>query len=179
MATTQPSEINGGIFLFSAALDIAGKTGDSVEAIARSFLAKIVDAYEDRWGTSLIGDNPYRYSRMDTGGAQQLARLIEEVDELTDRLGKKSPLQQPLFVAHSEDDEAADIQGVEELIVKAKEGKCDFFRMGKHFNISHASVVLKELVRAENGSPLEPANPYFDEMMTAIKMFSEKHLGVS
>ncbi|MEL6442043.1 MAG: alpha/beta hydrolase [Cyanobacteria bacterium J06621_8] len=183
MATNQPEDINGGIFLFSAALDIANIAGDLIEGdlvefVARSFLVNLVDFYEDRKG-NLIGDNPYRYSRMDTGGAQQLSRLIKEVDQLTGKLGEKSPLLQPLFVAHSECDKTADIEGVEELIVKAKEGRCDFYRMGKHFNISHASVVLKEPVKADNGSPLEPANPFFDEMMAAIKVFSEKHLSVS
>ena len=179
MSTKQHSEINGGVFLFSAALDIAGKAGDSKEAILRSFLANLLDAYEDIWGTPLIGDNPYRYSRMDKGGAQELARLIKEVDKLTGKLGEKSPLKQPLFVAHSENDQTADIQGVEELLFKAMEGKRDFFRIGKYFNVPHASVVLKEPVTAENGSPLEPANPYFDQMMGAIRTFSEKHLGIS
>ena len=49
----------------------------------------------------------------------------------------------------------------------------DFFLKNQ---IPHASVVLKEDVRANNGSPLEPKNPLFDEMMNAVYQFQKQHL---
>ncbi|MGK7930962.1 MAG: alpha/beta hydrolase [Microcystaceae cyanobacterium] len=174
MATEDSQKISGAIFLFSAALDIAGKTGNFVEQLLRTPIANLVDLWQDKSADSLIGDNPYRYSRMDVGGAQELSELIKDVDELTGRLGKKNPLKQPLFVAHSEADQAADIEGVEELIMKSRQS--EFFRMGQDFNISHASVVLKDHVMAENGSPLEAANPFFNEMMNLAGKLVEKVL---
>ncbi|ABW33453.1 alpha/beta hydrolase [Acaryochloris marina] len=176
MAMKDSDDINGGIFLFSAALDIAGKKGNLKEFLLRTPISSIVDLVEDRWGEPLIGDNPYRYSRMDTGGAKMLSNLIQEVEKITGKLGKKSPLSQPLFVAHSECDQAADIEGVEELIFKTTKNNknTEFYRIGKHFNVPHASVVLKEPVLALNGSPLEPKNPFFEEMMNSIQEFVSK-----
>ena len=178
MAMSNSGDLNGGVFLFSAALDIAGKTGNVLERLLRTPVANILDFVEDRWGKPLKGDNPYRYSRMDKGGAQQLSRLIRDVENLTGRIGQKSPLYQPLFVVHSECDRAADIQGVEELIAKADASKSEFFRIGRHFNIPHASVVLQEPVVAKNGSPLEPENPFFDRMMSSVEEFVQEHLAI-
>ncbi len=171
-----PDDITGGVFLFSAALDIAGATGDIKEKLLRTHIILPILAHiEDQFGQELIGDNPYRYSRMDNDGAQELSKLIDEIDEHLKNI-KTGNINKPIFVAHSEYDSAADIQGVEELIAKSKEDKTEFFRIGKYFHVPHASVVLKEDVRAKNGSPLEPKNPFFDEMMEAANQFQRQKL---
>ena len=71
------TRVNGAIYLFSAALDLAGgKTGligEVKEWLLRTCLADLLDK-----NTPLIGKNPYRYAGMDMDGAQELARLIKE-----------------------------------------------------------------------------------------------------
>lgn len=80
MAANRP-EINGTLYLFSAALDLAGGRlgfiGELKERLLRTFLADVLDKNK-----ALIGDNPYRYSHIDMDGAQELARLIKETDSL-------------------------------------------------------------------------------------------------
>ena len=173
-AQNSPNEINGGVFLFSAALDIAGKQGDFIEKLARTiFIRPLAAIFQDATQDSLVGnepdDNPYRYSRMDFDGAAQLSKAIQLVE--------KAQISQPLFVAHSEDDSAADIEGVEELIRlhQFSPTKTDFFRIGKSYHVPHASVVLAEDVISVNQSPLEPKNPFFDLMMNRIQKFLEKY----
>ena len=170
-----PKDITGGIFLFSAALDIAGIAGNLKEKLLRTYIiSEILAQIEDRFEKDLIGDNPYRYSRMDNDGAKELSKLIDQVDDYLKNL-KKDDINQPIFVAHSEYDSAADIEGVEALIAKSDRNKTEFFRIGKNFHVPHASVVLKEDVLAKNGSPLEPKNPFFDKMMNAVNKFHKKH----
>ncbi len=63
-----------------------------------------------------------------------------------------------------------------ELYQKCEAAKRDFFRIGKAFGVPHASAVLSEVICAANGSPLEPANPLFDQMMNAAGAFAQRHL---
>lgn len=173
-ALQERSPVNGAVFLFSAALDV----GFFVEKSA-AVLAKWLDLYDDWRGSPLIGDAPYRYARMDKGGAKELVRLIGEIDRLTGSRGKKQRLAQPVFAAHSEDDSTADIEGIEDLLADASPDTTELFRIGKDFQVPHASVVLKEDVRARNGSPLEPRNPFFEDMMLALEDFVGQQLGPS
>ncbi|MGD1872782.1 MAG: alpha/beta hydrolase [Mastigocoleus sp.] len=193
-----PEQIKGGVFLFSAALDLAKEAGNLFEIILRSPLANIQDYLEDagfnlarfnplnfnsfnfnffNQSDGLIDDspdgNPYRYSRIDTGAAQQLSYLIREIEQLTELPGKKKSLIQPVFAVHSESDDIADINGVKELIDKSQ--KAQLFRIGKNFFVPHTSVLLKSIVKSPNGSPLEPSNPFFDEMMESIYGFAKKY----
>lgn len=173
-----PNDITGGLFLFSAALDIAGKAGNLIEKLLRTyFVSEIAAQVEDLIDKDLIGDNPYRYSRMDIDGAKELSKLIGRIDKHLKNLKQDDFINKPIFVAHSEDDTAADIEGVEELVTKTNPDKTEFFRIAKDFHVSHASVVLKEDVLAKNGSPLEAKNPFFDEMMSAANKFQKQHLG--
>ncbi len=168
--------VDGAVFLFSAALDLARDIGDSKSFLLLTPVGLLLDFVDDRYAPGLLGDNPYRYSRMDKGGARQLAHLMEDVEDLTGRLGEKDPIRQPLFIAHSEADTTADIRGVMELYQKCEAAKRDFFRIGKAFGVPHASVALNEVICAANGSPLEPANPFFDEMMNTAEAFARRHL---
>ncbi|HBC40582.1 MAG TPA: hypothetical protein DCZ88_01440, partial [Pseudanabaena sp.] len=59
---------------------------------------------------------------------------------------------------------------------KSSPDKREFFRIGKYFHVPHASTVLEEDVKAKNGSPLEPKNPFFSEMMDQACDFSRKFL---
>jgi esterase/lipase len=168
MAATDP-RIDGSLYLFSAALDLAGGRtgliGELKERLLRTFLADLLDKDEP-----LIGKNPYRYSRMDMDGAQELSRLIKETDNLLDGFSAKRPFPKRVFAAHSESDTTANITGIEELEERSAPGQFVFHRIFESARVPHASVVLKDPIRVD-GSTLEDANPEFDEMMQAIADF--------
>jgi esterase/lipase len=171
MALTDGS-IDGGVFLFSAALGLATQTGNLSEILLRTPLANILDLLDS---ADLIDDspsgNPFRYTKMDIGGAEELSTLIAELDILT---ADRSVLQ-PLFAVHSEADTTADIDRVASLVKTAPHAQ--MFRIGKNFNVPHASTVLKNPVRSINNSPLEPHNPFFADMMKSLHSFAiERHL---
>ncbi len=168
MAATKP-KINGALYLFSAALDLAGGRlgliGELKERLLRTFLADLLD--NDK---PLIGDNPFRYSHIDMDGARELARLIKETDTILDGFSQKDPFPKRVFAAHSECDSTAEISGIEELQNVSVPGRFDFFRIPKQFGVSHASLVLKDPI-LKHGEPLEKLNPQFQEMMEAITAF--------
>ncbi|NJR32089.1 MAG: hypothetical protein HC778_03490 [Chamaesiphon sp. CSU_1_12] len=115
--------------------------------------------------------NPFRYAKMDIGGAQELSTLIEVLDDLT----ANRSVMQPLFAVHSEADTTADIDLVARLVKTSPHAQ--MYRIGKNFNIPHASTVLKTPVRSLNNSPLEPHNPFFTDMMRSLHAFAlDRHL---
>ncbi len=170
LALTDRLSIDGGVFLFSAELGFAGNFGDLGEILLRTSLATFLDRL-DR--SSLINDspsgNPYRYSKMDIGGAAELSKLIGELDLLIDNYA----LTQPLFAAHSEADTTANIKDIESLVARSTQS--EMFRIGKNFAVPHASIVLKNPIFSINNSPLEPKNPFFDDMMKALHTFAIEH----
>ena len=170
MAATKPA-VTGDLYLFSAALDLAGGhtglIGELKERFLRTFLADVLD--KDK---SLIGPNPYRYSHIDMDAAQELAYLIKETDDLIDGFDAKSPFPRRIFVAHSESDATADIRGVENLRDKVSgRDSLVFYRIPESRGVSHASLVLKHPIR-DNGKVLEAENPLFDDMMREVGAFA-------
>lgn len=176
-----PDRITGAAFLFSAALDIAGPGGNFKEWLARSVVGRLTDRILDRVKGPLVDEdrNPYRYTRMDFGGAGELAHLIDEIDQLSKTRGPEGPLPHPVFIAHSECDGSADIEGVEEIFDRCRADRRRFFRMTRDHGIGHAEVVLEDDVRAasEPHDVLEKKNPLFDEMMRACIEFANEHVG--
>lgn len=170
-------KINGKLYLFSAALDLAGGPiglfGELKERILRTFLADVLDKFDEK--KPLIGGNPYRYARMDMDGAQELARLIKETDDMLDTYDVKNPFPKRVFAAHSEYDETADIQGILYLQDITPPDRFAFYKIPEEDKVSHASVVLKDSIWENNAkegeTPLEQANPKFEEMMVAITDF--------
>ena len=168
MAATNP-KINGRLYLFSAALDLAGKRfeflGEIAERLLRTPLAHLFDSKK-----TLIGENPYRYDHMDMDGAQELARLIKETDTIIDEYDPNDPFPNKVFAAHSECDTTASISGIEDLEKISIPERFKFFRIGKEFDVSHASLVLKDPIM-KDGRELEKKNPQFQQMMDAIAAF--------
>jgi len=173
MAARTNSKINGALYLFSAALKIAGSlgSGDLKESLLRTFMADVLDS-----SSALIGDNPYRYARMDKDGARELSKQIKEIDRILVSLGPKNPFPIPIFAAHSESDQTADIVGIEALLIASNLDRSRFFRIRKEDAVGHADLVLKEPVRNTSAKVLEKPNPGFDEMMSAIAHFNDTFL---
>jgi esterase/lipase len=172
MALNDQNAIDGGVFLFSAALGLATKLGNLSEILLRTPLARFFDHldYSKLTNDSPSG-NPYRYSKMDIGGSIELSRLIRELDDLIDT--KNKSVMQPLFAVHSEADTTAAIDRIENLVTKSN--NAEMFRIGQSFAVPHASVVLQNPVFSANNSPLEPSNPFFMEMMRSAKAFAVKY----
>jgi pimeloyl-ACP methyl ester carboxylesterase len=170
-------KINGTLYLFSAALDLAGGfVGEIKERLLRTFMADILDGFDSK--KPLIGANPYRYARMDMDGAQELSELIEETDSIISGYNPKTPFPKPVFAAHSESDITADIAGIETLEKISDPNRFKFFRILKSDGVSHASLVLKDSIFAVDASGpddcLEKKNPKFQDMMEAIALFEKR-----
>lgn len=168
-ANSMQQIVNGGVYLFSAALDLAGGAfgliGEMKEILLNTFLADLLDNNKP-----LIGDNPYRYSHVDLDGAAELARLIKRTDTITSRYEKSSkPFPFAIFAAHSEADTTADIKGIERVQGVGSSVKFHFERYEKDYAIKHASLVLKEDIGGIERPEL--ANPKFDQMTDAITIF--------
>lgn len=168
MAATQ-QKINSALYLFSAALDLAGGPlgllGELKERILRSFLIDVLDINKP-----LIGKNPYRYGHIDMDGARELAKMIRETDTIIDGFRGKDPFSKRVFAAHSECDRTAEISGIEKLQTISVRDRFYFHRIPKKFEVSHASLVLKDPI-TNRGEVLEKQNPQFKEMMEAITVF--------
>jgi pimeloyl-ACP methyl ester carboxylesterase len=118
-------KINGTLYLFSAALDLAGGiggvlgdligdlVGEVKEHLLRTAVADLVDFFDN--DKPLIGVNPYGYARMDLDGARELSKLIKETDTLIHGFNPKEPFAKRVFAAHSESDATANIMGIEDL----------------------------------------------------------------
>jgi pimeloyl-ACP methyl ester carboxylesterase len=166
-AMTNPA-ITGSLYLFSAALDLAGAVlGQIKERLARfPGMADFLELFEGNG--DLIGKNPYRYARIDKDGVRELARLMKETDALTRGLSGANPLTRKVFAAHSECDDTASIRGIETIRRLTAPCLFTFFRLREVEQVPHASVVLNAPVRAADGRVLEKANPRFPQMMAAI-----------
>lgn len=125
MACTKP-RVTGDLYLFSAALDLGGGPmgliGELKEWLLGTPLVDMLDSDKP-----LIGRNPYRYDRVDLDGAKELARLIKETDDLLKGFDAEAPFPKRVFVAHSECDKTADIQGIKNLQKKPGRRTLPFF----------------------------------------------------
>jgi pimeloyl-ACP methyl ester carboxylesterase len=165
--------VNGVLYLFSAALDLAGGPGGIIGELKENALLTVLPDLLDLLdsNTSLIGENPYRYSYIDMDGSKQLARLIKETDNIIGLFDSRFPFPAKVFAAHSESDETADIAGIEALQNVSDKARFNFFRIPKNLGVPHASVVLEKPVFSNDGKKLEPLNPVFADMMQAIAVF--------
>ena len=205
-ALYDPRSINGGVFLFSAALQIKPLQEWVLQQHNAAIAANIIDekkllAYHvrsdikhlvsdeqiapDDYG---IGDNPYRYCVRFMNGAEQLVQLIRKIDEQYPGGRKRyTDLMQPVFIAHSEADNTAAIEAVQEVYDNHPNPRKCFFRIAKApHNVPHASVVLKEpvgdpvtgrpIVNPKTRELIEDANPLFDARMDDVERFVRQHL---
>jgi hypothetical protein len=180
-------QINGALYLFSAALDLAGGIsgvvgdlvgdliGDLKERLLRTSVADIVDFFDNV--KPLIGHDPYRYARMDLDGARELSKLIQETDALINGFNLQEPFSKQVFAAHSESDATADITGMEALHQISDPSKFVSFRIPEAARVAHVSLVLKDPIYAvgasANAKPLAEANPQFLDMMEAVAAFEK------
>jgi pimeloyl-ACP methyl ester carboxylesterase len=170
--------VTGDLYLFSAALDISGGAGgiagEMKERLLRTQLARLLADREKE--LPLIGPHPYRYGRMDKYAAIELGKLILETDRIMAAYSPGQPFPKRIFAAHSACDQRADLAGIDALQRISDPKMFTLFLIPESANVPHASVVLKDPIVSHapgaNQTPLERANPHFDEMMRALATFA-------
>lgn len=182
-ALTKPAAVDGGVFLFSPALDIGRE-----QLFYRAMTKVVTEASKAPMNRGVgdsaqipvegIGANPYRYAYMPYLPASQHAQMTKI---MLKRYAKKGPeryadLTQPLFVAWSEADVIA-MPAETERLVKAQpdQKRVRAFVLKKDAAVGHASVVLAEDIAVQSGSKthvLEKKNPRFEEMVAEALAFT-------
>ena len=178
-----PDDIQGGLFLFSAALDF----GDLIERLLRRQYI-VVKIAKKTWDTirakergAYVGNKPHAYGWVPAESSGRLSELILEIEDKYSSKNKRyHDINQPVFAVHSECDKAAGIEEIELLINNhpQKEQKTNFFRIKKDFSVTHFRVVLEDnLYSLDNPTePIESKNPFFPEMIEEMKNFVNQHL---
>jgi len=161
-----PEMITGGLFLFSAAIDVA-LISDLGQVRFLSAIAKMSDGVIKGYGM-----DPFKYPKLPMFAALELGQIIHQNEELA--FDKK--ITQPVFAAHAIDDKTAKLAAIETLIKKHAE-------LGILFTLSngmaHAELPLKDDIvldkSYEEGKPAM-GNKDFDLMMEACLSFYRKYV---
>ncbi|MDJ0731363.1 MAG: alpha/beta hydrolase [Crocosphaera sp.] len=182
-AINDPQDIQGALFLFSAALDF----GDFREKLVRKnfifveILKILIDTINFKEKGDFVGKRPYAYGWVPTESSERLAELILEIEKKYSNKNKRyNDLQCPVFAVHSEYDQTAGIEEIELLINNHPKGqeKTEFFRIKEDFYVTHYRVVLSDnTYNLDNPpQPIESKNPFFPEMIEVMKNFVYHHL---
>jgi hypothetical protein len=167
------TKINGCLYLFSAALELAGGViGSAKEKLLRSSLVDVAEFFNRK--RALVGEHPYRYAFMDMGAARELAELLIETTKITESYSENEPFSRWVFAAHSQGDEVAGIHGIERLCKRSVAERFIFWRVPKEENVSHAGLVLASDILSldgKEGELLEKGNPLFSELLQKIEAF--------
>ena len=176
-----PKEIQGGLFLFSAALQIH----PIAERMGRSYLlglaaASILDRrLRQRLGVKGfpgLRKRQYKYPVFPNQGAVQLARLLFEMSKTMKSRG--GGLENPVFAAHAEQDESAYLDGIVRFFHLIK-GNRELLILTDP-EVDHPNLTLKDDLMVEENAGETAAetqvsgNPRFQGMMnSAINFFNE------
>lgn len=194
-AVKAPEAITGGLFLFSAALDIGTVEQLVLQTEAGRMIARlrdqqlwlaktikeqiqmILDDQEEGRANEYfgIGDNEYKYSVFFFEGASQLAEVIQEINQHYDsREQQFSDLTLPIFVAHAQDDDSALYRGVTRLVEHHPNDAIALYTMT---GVPHGSVVLKSpIIDDAEHSEYAPANPCYADMSERMLAFAREQL---
>jgi len=131
-AIRNPKMISGGLFLFSAALDLGYVAhGSNYMPFAHTIARYTDEKFES------IGTNPYRYPYINNAAGVEVVRLVDETWNL---LGDKK-IKQPVFIAHSVHDARVHFAGIQTFITNNC-NKAFTFLISE--NIAHSQLVLKK-----------------------------------
>jgi len=172
-ALRQPERINGGLFLFAAALGV----GSVNENLAWSWfavpqIAKWQDGhYQGR------GPNPYKYPKFPQFGGLELIDLIHDINRM---MADGGGPRQPIFAVHSIHDAAAMPRGVGNLL-RADGVRGVGIVFASNPPLEHARLTLAEDIELdpayirEGETPVAPrAFPAFETMMELTLSFFEQ-----
>jgi len=165
----QPDSAQGGLFLFSSALDL----GLVDEAARFGFIQSIVRIIDGK--VTGIGRDPYKYPEVPKSAGFELSQIIRENWQLCEN----QVISQPVFAAHSMHDTTVEIKGVLDFLQNHVERGIAFIIAEQ---VSHSSLVLENKIELDDvpGAPAidaPEANPWFRWMMDdAIRFFRESRV---
>lgn len=157
-ALRNPQIINGGLFLFSAALDLGYIAHGSNYIPFAHTIARYTDGK-----LKSIGTNPYRYPYINNAAGIEVVRLIDD----TWKKLEGTKMNQPVFIAHSVHDTRVSFTGIETFMTNhVKKG----FTFLISENIAHSQLVLKksivlDLTQKHGVRDTPIPNPKFNLMM--------------
>ena len=168
-------KLEGELYLFSAAFGLYGGKNNFLTPLLEGGLKLPCIPYCTTH-SSLVEDNPYRYSRVPLISARELVYLMDENRQLLQKIKEGKEFNNRVFSVWSEAD----------MVVRT-DLLADFEFLGQtHFSsyiipkksgVLHACVVLAEDIYAVGSNPgdpvLEPANPYFHMTMEALAQFEK------
>ena len=163
-----PEEIDGGLLLFSAALDLGSiKEGLSKFSFVQA-ITKLVDGQ-----VVGIGRDPYKYPKLPIFAGAELGQIIEENEALM--VDKK--IKQKVFAAHSVHDATVKIEGIIHFLEYHVERGMALLLSE---NVSHSELVLDRNIQLDTTQTIGPkypprANPKFGWMMdNVVRFFKEE-----
>ncbi|MBX2873621.1 MAG: lysophospholipase [Saprospiraceae bacterium] len=182
-----PGQIEGGLFLFSAALSL-GKWVDKIGN--REWVEWTISFFMDKEAVPGDGPDPYKYPVLPLSVASEIVEIIRENNQLLRQL---EAWRTPVFAAHSHHDETTPIKGVADFLEEYVSAEEKFFFEIEE-EVMHAALPLRENVPVDLskiGSPKDKeedrkqkreewlrhvtANPLFGDMMgEAIAFFRER-----
>lgn len=163
------SSINGGLFLFSAALSI----GSLAEVAGRLSFIQTITRITD--GKIIgVGRDPYKYPMLPSFAGFELVQIINQNKNLLE----KRKVEMPVFAAHSVHDATAELGGILQFMEKHVEKGVTLVVSAQ---TPHASLPLDKEVplnlKESLGPTLPPpANPMFDWMMDGALQFYKKEV---
>jgi hypothetical protein len=174
-ALRDPALINGGVFLYSAALNIGTMNQLAGERLA---LAPMLARRNDGEYAG-AGPNPYKYPVFTRFGGLQLTKIIRENEQLL----KTASFTQPTFAVHSIHDTAALITGIGDLF-RAHDGTAIGIVLAFNPPVEHGSVVPAEdialdptMLAPDEALPATPkANPTFPGMADLSLGFMRRYV---
>lgn len=182
-----PGQIEGGLFLFSAALSL-GKWVDRVGN--NEWVEWTISFFMDQEAVPGDGPDPYKYPVLPLSVASEIVEIIRENNQF---LRKNAGWNSPVFAAHSKHDQTTPIRGVADFLDQyVPSGIGHFFEIEQE--VMHASLPLRESVpidlskigvdlkdedcrkqKCEEWLRHVQANPLFGEMMEqALQFFREQ-----
>ena len=167
-ALRDPDLIKGGLFLFSAALDLGYIAHGSNYIPFAHTIARYTDGK-----LKSIGSNPYRYPYLNNAAGLEVVRLVKETWKRLE--GKK--IDQPVFIAHSVHDVRVSFSGV--MTFMSNHVKRGFTFLISE-NIGHSQLVLRkpiplDLSQKHGVRETPQPNPKFNWMMkNAIDYFRKE-----
>ncbi len=164
------------ILLFSGALALKSSFEFMANIWGIQWFTKLLDSEYQT-----IGRNPYKYPKVSRFAALELLEVIFSVRHLLEQ----SPLNHPIFAAHSEADNTTLISGVKNLM-QHNQGANVLFVNPKEVDVCHADVVISEaqlqVMNYDDSNMLEvlpcdvpKANPQHAQMLAELQQFMAKY----
>jgi len=170
-------QVEGEIYLFSAAFGLYGGDGNFFTPLVEGILKSPCIPFCTTHST-LVEDNPYRYSRVPLISARELVYLMDENKRLLQEIKEGKEFSKRVFSAWSEADRVVRTDILAEFKFLG-ESNFSSYIIPEKAGVVHACVVLADGVYAVDSSPgdpfLEPANPHFNMMIEALAQFEKSN----